>query len=450
MASNPKQIDSAFLLAGFNLLMIVLLAVFLIDREATEIGEPVNLASGEWAPYSGEDLPDYGVASSIVTTVLAHLGHTAQLHFMPWEQAESLALAGERSEDIRATFPYINVGERDRDFYFSLPIFDVEYGIFFNPKHFDVTLAERLPAGWNDDTEQDITAFTVFTDEDVAALKRQRYKLQYEQDARWETLQDMKPWSKEEAEQEIEALKKKYLRKFNRLLAITLVLRELDARIVPINGYEYPDAFAGLFELPKKPVKNNVEAFEVLKRSDRPLVVIEARDVAKRLLLEHYRENYLAIYGTAANKTGGKPEPADIQLLPRTFTFSVHLMAGKRNPDNYVFIKRFNRQLLKLEIDDTLARVKNRVLQQLDRSQKLRLLPIDNNKYLRVYLDRQGKGDHILLIAGTEAVVVDWGPDFLLEQTGTTLLPRLIKIKIIQGPHRGREAYADGRNLMFP
>lgn len=56
--------------------------------------EVIRLANGEWSPYTGENLPDYGCDSQVVSEALALEGMRAQYSFLPWARGLLLSQNG--------------------------------------------------------------------------------------------------------------------------------------------------------------------------------------------------------------------------------------------------------------------------------------------------------------------------------------------------------------------
>lgn len=54
----------------------------------------VRLANGEWVPYTGENLPQYGCDSQVVTEAFALEGITVEYDFFPWARSYYLSESG--------------------------------------------------------------------------------------------------------------------------------------------------------------------------------------------------------------------------------------------------------------------------------------------------------------------------------------------------------------------
>lgn len=82
----------------------------------------VVFATGEWSPFSSENLPEYGTATALISAICKAGGIQPRYVFYPWKRAELKVLTGE----VFAAFPYAVSEERKRDYDFSDILF---YGI---------------------------------------------------------------------------------------------------------------------------------------------------------------------------------------------------------------------------------------------------------------------------------------------------------------------------------
>ena len=78
---------------------------------------PVRLATLEWKPYIGSDLPEQGYVAVLARAVFAEQGVPVQIDFHPWERALHLARAGE----VDGLLPEYFDPSREADFIFSDP-----------------------------------------------------------------------------------------------------------------------------------------------------------------------------------------------------------------------------------------------------------------------------------------------------------------------------------------
>src|ERR1700680_3259668 len=128
--SDYPQIIGLILTCSLVLAIVVILGV--VGGGKNEPLEPILLATGEWAPFSGEALPSYGVASAVVSAVFQQMGYQPQFRFMPWPRAEEVTAENDADRGVRAAFPYLWSSERDAKFYYSKPILSIEWSIFYN------------------------------------------------------------------------------------------------------------------------------------------------------------------------------------------------------------------------------------------------------------------------------------------------------------------------------
>jgi polar amino acid transport system substrate-binding protein len=155
-AANPAPRPSqgvTFIVASALILLAAVVLTAGIGSDAPL--KPIFLATGEWAPYSGRSMPENGTASAIVGAVLRRAGYEPTFQFMPWERAEFAASENDANRGIRATFPYIATPERERAFYYSDPIIEIELSVFYN--------WERHPQGSAIRRFEDLAEFDVVT-----------------------------------------------------------------------------------------------------------------------------------------------------------------------------------------------------------------------------------------------------------------------------------------------
>lgn len=80
--------------------------------------ETIQLVTGEFAPYTGAQLPNGGVLTELVHTLFTRLGHPVTVDYLPWKRGYQETLNGKFS----ATFPYSFSPEREKDVLFSAPL----------------------------------------------------------------------------------------------------------------------------------------------------------------------------------------------------------------------------------------------------------------------------------------------------------------------------------------
>lgn len=113
-----------------KVLVILMLAISLIIVPNSGINastDDVLLLTGEWEPFTSENLEGYGFISAIVDAVFKEMGRDHQLRFYPWARGEAIT----RSGNAWGTFPYAPSNEREKDFHFSDPIYTTRSPLFY-------------------------------------------------------------------------------------------------------------------------------------------------------------------------------------------------------------------------------------------------------------------------------------------------------------------------------
>ena len=88
---------------------------------------PINLVTGEWAPFTGKQLENYGVITEIVTAAFNEMGYQPHFFFYSWTIAQRRMIEG----DFLATFPFIKSPAREEKFILSDPLLHVEAVLFY-------------------------------------------------------------------------------------------------------------------------------------------------------------------------------------------------------------------------------------------------------------------------------------------------------------------------------
>lgn len=109
----------------------------------------VELVTGDYPPFSSEEAPAMGALSEVVVAAFKEQGLSAQLRFMPWQRGYMETRNGLHT----ATFPYVKNDERQRDFWFSQPLYPDVVRLFV-PSDADATMdwagkAICVPQGYN-------------------------------------------------------------------------------------------------------------------------------------------------------------------------------------------------------------------------------------------------------------------------------------------------------------
>ena len=88
--------------------------------------QPILVASGDWEPFVGPDLPGGGPVSQVVTEVLQRQGYAPQVSYTTW----SLALQRTEKQSVVATFPFVGSASRRSDYLLSDPLLAFDYRLF--------------------------------------------------------------------------------------------------------------------------------------------------------------------------------------------------------------------------------------------------------------------------------------------------------------------------------
>lgn len=100
--------------------LAVLLAYALPTAPSSAQAETYPLVTGDdYAPFTGRNLAQKGLASVIVQRAFRRMGHETTIAFKPWKRGFSDVQAGK----YLGTFPYGWNAKRDADFYYSKPLY---------------------------------------------------------------------------------------------------------------------------------------------------------------------------------------------------------------------------------------------------------------------------------------------------------------------------------------
>lgn len=106
---------------------------------AGAIAQAVTLVTGpNYAPFTGEQLPEGGMATELVRAVYKAEGQDTTIVFQPWKRGAEGTVKGE----FFATFPYVKSAEREQEYLFSASMFDVRQLVYVpgnSPLKFDTT-----------------------------------------------------------------------------------------------------------------------------------------------------------------------------------------------------------------------------------------------------------------------------------------------------------------------
>jgi polar amino acid transport system substrate-binding protein len=109
------------------------LAICLLFTQTFAVAElkTVDLATGEWEPYTSESMPSKGAFTEIVSAAFQDMGIKPRYGFYPWKRAEIMTQYGE----IFAVFPYKITDERKLVYHFSDPVMKSTGRFFYYKKY---------------------------------------------------------------------------------------------------------------------------------------------------------------------------------------------------------------------------------------------------------------------------------------------------------------------------
>lgn len=99
-------------------MVIVLYAYMGIGAIPAQATGDVPLVTGEFPPFTGENLPNGGMLTELVTTVFYNLGYTPSVTYLPWKRGYQETL----DTEFFGTFPYSYSQERAEEMYYSAPL----------------------------------------------------------------------------------------------------------------------------------------------------------------------------------------------------------------------------------------------------------------------------------------------------------------------------------------
>ncbi|EPR38717.1 ABC-type transporter, periplasmic subunit family 3 [Desulfovibrio sp. X2] len=103
-----------------------LLAALLLLAAPCRASHTVRLATLNWQPYVGTDLPGDGFYAQVVREALRRSGYTLELAFLPWPRGMRRATEGQ----LDGIFPAYHTGEREAIFTYSDPLGTGVVGFF--------------------------------------------------------------------------------------------------------------------------------------------------------------------------------------------------------------------------------------------------------------------------------------------------------------------------------
>jgi len=106
---------------------IVQLLIFIPLFWSAATADTIQLATGEWPPYTSDAMKNKGFASEIVKHVLNDMGHKTQIGFYPWRRCYQYVLW----DKVWGAFPYSITVDRSEEVLFSDEIASSTSKLFF-------------------------------------------------------------------------------------------------------------------------------------------------------------------------------------------------------------------------------------------------------------------------------------------------------------------------------
>lgn len=91
------------------------------------LAQDITILSGEWPPYTGKDLKQYGVANEIATHAFLSAGYDPSYAFMPWARAEKDIMQG----NALCSTAWSATKERQKWAVFSEPLAPMRNVVFY-------------------------------------------------------------------------------------------------------------------------------------------------------------------------------------------------------------------------------------------------------------------------------------------------------------------------------
>jgi len=92
---------------------------------------PIELATGDYPPFTSQKSPENGVFSEIVSAAFKELEIEVKYTFFPWKRGELYTQVGK----VFATFPYARTKEREKNFDFSDAVMSSKVVFFYYKPH---------------------------------------------------------------------------------------------------------------------------------------------------------------------------------------------------------------------------------------------------------------------------------------------------------------------------
>lgn len=88
--------------------------------------EELKLATGEYPPFTSNQIPGGGLVSETVKLVFSIMGYDLTIDYLPWKRGYVLT----ENNDYIATYPYLKTEERTSEFLYSKPIVEWQSNVY--------------------------------------------------------------------------------------------------------------------------------------------------------------------------------------------------------------------------------------------------------------------------------------------------------------------------------
>jgi len=118
----------------YGLYILIMVASYITNVNASS-DKVIQIATGEWPPYSGKKLPHNGCVLKLITDIYKTQGYKVKYRFLPWTRAYQEAKLGKSD----GTAYWYDGENRRKDFIFPRSHISIEESFFFYNKknHFN-------------------------------------------------------------------------------------------------------------------------------------------------------------------------------------------------------------------------------------------------------------------------------------------------------------------------
>ena len=104
-------------------LLIIIFSLF----ASLAYGQTISISTGEWSPWVSKNIKDYGLGAKHTKDAFKELNIEVKFNFYPWKRVYLSA----KTLQNDATGFWLKTKEREKDFYFSKPVFSIKNRLVF-------------------------------------------------------------------------------------------------------------------------------------------------------------------------------------------------------------------------------------------------------------------------------------------------------------------------------